>query len=458
MLFQTGNSLAAANLRTSGLQPTIRLNVGSTGELWDGILLAHKLGRGLLIGREPKSSDYVHGTLVGSWSQDTISRQQGVFQWNNKEGLTYTDLGLNVSLLNSVPLSKPRNSDSTHTALFSGDTLSIAGKIEIKIPDMVQAAAALLSRLNQDPITGIEDFERIAHGVSFLQRGQESSISGRALALIADAAIAWAHSPRTPEQLAYLAKLAMSPGTKRLESLLRSRRFPLDNGNSIADTLLCLPAKLSGERIFKEERGEVLDVIAVAPPNNSGALPSLHQTTSSAGQFRFIGSSITRFKDALGTRHIITQGSITSCVRAVSLLLAMDAAVKANEPYTICAGLERGTRNAGLSDHDGAFSQLKRELANSRLVPILTELNAPPSPKELQKTLKNGPAMIAISTSVGGHVIIVDEVKTPLIGKAVVTIRDTYHGWCIKIPWDTLAPLWQKTPKLLQVVPSSARV
>jgi hypothetical protein len=433
-------------------QPIARLKAGNQSEVWTAVVAAHYHVGAVVFGRQPQNLPGVHLTLEGDLGGERISRTHGQLYWT-ADGMYYQDLGANPSKLKRLGHTfQTEIPKGGQVRLWSGDTIYLPDGIQLTVPTETEIAKSALKLLHGRKTTERSDYEELGNRICQLSKDTKSSSS--ALNLLAEAAIKSITTPRDPEQLRFLNSL--KGRNEDFAVLLQQRRFPSDAGNSVCG-YLGLSSKLSGARIFKEEKGEILSVLGIAPSPKSTTLPPLNVVESPDGNYEFARVPLARFTVGGNVRHILTQGSLTSCVHSASFLLTLDACYRSKLAPAALNKIARGVWNSSISDHEAAYSSLAKSLDGSGLQPTQATCPKDLTPNGLKKILEAGPAMIHIATAVGGHVILLDSVKTGLFRPATVSIRDTYHGWSIEIPWQTLQSFWTGKRTILQISESNSR-
>lgn len=127
------------------------------------------------------------------------------------------------------------------------------------------------------------------------------------------------------------------------------------------------------------------------------------------------------------TKHnkaIIQQQATRGCTAAVAAMLIMDHGKNSNLD-------ELCHRNLGNDENQ------IRDIENAGLTPLVNNATDLKGLKILLQ--KHGPAIAKLSGSLGGHVIVVDEVSEDL---SKVRLRDPYHGWEITVTSEAFMKEW----------------
>ena len=428
-------------------------------DLWEIVARAPE-GKIVTIGRAPNPSvGNISVTLTGPLGNPKVSATHATLRWEDA-ALRFEQLGQNPTRISSREGNELCLTNGAQHTLRAGDVLTFPGGVTLQVPNEPEFAAVALRNLHAHPDRSFEDYDRIGHRIISL-RNDSTDIgpSLDALGEVSQAAREWLLSPREPAHVAYLTSLESEPAKSALAQLLRARKFPNTHGNSLdGSNSLGIPGKVSAARIFREEAGEIEAVRAVAP-SAARSLPSINPISSTPGSFTAVDDhsrrlTVQRFYDGRTNRplHICLQQSATSCVWTAKFLLALDAASRHSVAPTDLEHLTSGAFCASLSNLESAKDSLEASFEGTGLSPRVTKGSA--DPLKLRTQLRNGgPAIVEITSSVGGHVLIIDSVNTKLFRPSATTVslRDTYHGWAIEVPWAAFLAKWDRGRSLLQI-------
>jgi hypothetical protein len=149
------------------------------------------------------------------------------------------------------------------------------------------------------------------------------------------------------------------------------------------------------------------------------------------------------------TVHLIPQMAQRSCFYACGAMLLLDFCSKHGIDRLANFDIFERIYSGSLCNDSSLIDSLNRALNNTNYIAALT-IDGTFTEAKLERKLNFGTSTIGVSSSIGGHQIILDSIFTEN-GRNFARIRDPYHGWDITIKRSYLKALTGDNLQMIQI-------